>query len=490
MSLGTGYSGLSGATDGSSVTATLTKGVAGSSSVPLTLALSAGAILVSWSVQRRKDGGVWSTIASGLTDLEYEATGLDSESDYDFQADVVVQEAVTSNVVAVATEEAPPGLPVLENRTYAVPGGLFADGASINGGESRLLCLRPPGIYQAFAEYEILVLNPRATTYSVLFAAVGNRSASALTENPATGFVTLINTPTTVPAGDGAISSGKDSLRPGVLSLGRRALPMSGGNGLQLAIELSAGAPRQIWGGNAIGYEPTLNKIPRSLSAGWDISGGQESFGVQPCIAVIYYGLASDMVTLPFDGDSWTRAFGDNDQPYPGAVGVPYRLEQRWRTAGVRIAPINMGRDGLTTAQIAARAAWIIDTFAPRCMARQYYSINNDMQSVGNASVESDFASTETALGPQPLLPLILAGNNVGTSGWWAPVKALEDACKISRPETIDLSAPIINAADGTILTGYNYVDSHPNNAAYSLMESTAHAAILAWCEAKAGASL
>lgn len=136
MPLGTGSAngGLSGSAEsGSGVTATLTRGTPGATSVPLTLALSAGATLVSWSVQRRKSGGAWSTIATGLTDLTYTATGLDPKpAEYDFQADVVVQEAVTSNVVAVTTTEAPP-VPLVQ---WAQIDGGDDLGSNINGGGS------------------------------------------------------------------------------------------------------------------------------------------------------------------------------------------------------------------------------------------------------------------------------------------------------------------------------------------------------------------
>jgi hypothetical protein len=105
------------------------------------------------------------------------------------------------------------------------------------------------------------------------------------------------------------------------------------------------------------------------------------------------------------------------------------------------------------------------------------------MQGVGNANVESDFQGIVDAMYPQPVLPLLLAGNNNGASGWWAPVKALEDACVATRPETIDLSAPIVDETDGTIVSGYEYGTSHPNTDAYDVMEASSHLAIRTWCE-------
>ena len=113
--------------------ASLTRGTPGATSVPLTLALSAGATLVSWSVQRRKDGGVWTTIATGLTDLEYMATGLDSSSDYDFQGiDILATTSTESNVVAVATAEAP-SIPLVP--WTQIEGGMQYGGAFVGGSQ-------------------------------------------------------------------------------------------------------------------------------------------------------------------------------------------------------------------------------------------------------------------------------------------------------------------------------------------------------------------
>lgn len=476
---------------GSGVSATLTAGDAGATSVPLTLSVAGGTI-ISWDLQEQHssdDGTTWSgwaSVATGLTSATYTATGLSpAPMRYRFQpVNILAQAEPTGNVVSVATE-ALEFLPLIEDRTYIAPMGGTMGTKTIPGGESRLLKLHPV-INQSFTHYEILLLNPFATTYDVKFCAVGNMAASEAQ------FDVLPSMPRTVPAGDGSFwqEDGADSLRPGVLSLGKRAITMDGGNGLQLAIELSAGAPAAYWGGNAMGFDNALTVIPRSLSTSFDLSGAQESWGIQPCIAVIFYGLETPAVTLPFLGDSWVWGYGYNNQPSPGALGIPYALARRWEAAGVKINPVNFGRVGATTSANAARMGWFAETFAPRCMAAQYYSINNDMRGEGNANVEANFVAGETALSPQPMLPLILAGNDAGNTGWWPPVKALEDACKASRPDTIDLSAPIVNSADGTILDGYDYLQAHPNDNAYALMESTAHAAIRAWCEAKAGQAL
>ena len=371
-----------------------------------------------------------------------------------------------------------------ENRTWIIPGGgNVGSGHSIGANESRHITLRPGGMDQAFTEVEILMLNPTTSVYQVTHASVGNLAATTKTENIATGFKTLVSSPVNVPAGDGLLNEGLDSILPGIVSLGRQTLSMAGGNGFQLAISMSEGAPLCIWGGEAIGYEWGLDKIPRDLSVTWSLDGGQNPFNVNPCIAVIFYGLSTPVVTLPFVGDSWIKSWGDLEQPFPGARGIPYRLEQRWRTANVNISPVNFGRDGATTSVIAARAGWVLDNFAPRVLAVQYYSINNDMQGVGNANVESNFQGIVDAMYPQPVLPLLLAGNNNGTSGWWAPVKALEDACVAARPETVDLSAPIVDETDGTIVSGYEYGTSHPNTDAYDVMEASSHLAIRTWCE-------
>jgi hypothetical protein len=479
---------------GGGVTATLTAGTPGSSSVTVTLALSDGATLVDWTLRQREkltpesEWSEWADVATGITEIEYNVTGLAPDpAQYQFQAiDVVTETSVESNVVRVATAELPPYLSVLEDRTYIIPGGGTMGNRLIPNTESRLLSLHAGEQNLAFSEIEILLLNPHASSYQVTSARIGNMDATQ-----ESGFVQIVTDPVTVPAGDGLISQDDyvDSIRPGVLSLGRHAITMGASNGFQLAISLSNNAPGMIWGGYGIGYEDSSTLIPRDLSQSWDLSGAQSAWGVQPCIAVIFYGIVPH-VTLPGLGDSWMSGYGDMDQPYPGALGIPKRLATAYAGDGTKILPVNFGRNGATTPVLAERAAWFAETFQPRCMMAQYYSINNDIQSVGNATVESDFVLIETTMAPQPVLPVLIAGNDSGTPGWWAPVKALEDACLVSRPGAINLSAPIIDETDGTILPDLDYVGSHPNDDAYDLMGSGAIAPVQAWCEELAGQAL
>jgi hypothetical protein len=174
----TGWSNLLGG--GSSVTATLTKGVARFSSVPLTLALSAGAILVSWSVQRSPKGmNTWTTIATGLTDLEYEATGLDSSSDYDFQGiDVVSTTSTTTNVVAVATtEQSVRVIQYTSSYPAAYTDGLFQDQEPIESGIGDVPVIAAPGrtILSNFNNLSPPAKNTGRNIYGVRFL-LGNMS--------------------------------------------------------------------------------------------------------------------------------------------------------------------------------------------------------------------------------------------------------------------------------------------------------------------------
>jgi hypothetical protein len=72
----------------------------------------------------------WTTIATGLTGLEYTATGLDPKpSEYDFQGiDVVTTTSTTSNVVAVATaEQAARTIQYTSSYPAAATNGMFQD---------------------------------------------------------------------------------------------------------------------------------------------------------------------------------------------------------------------------------------------------------------------------------------------------------------------------------------------------------------------------
>jgi hypothetical protein len=490
VSLGTGSAngGLSGSAvfgdlSAASVVATPTPG---SGSAVIAIGSPATGTLQNWDLYVREQGAAeWDEVATGITASSQTIGGLDPLTAYQYR--VVPHVLVDGETLGSFTTGAlPPYLSVLEDRTYIIPGGGTMGNRLIPNTESRLLSLHAGEQNLAFSEIEILLLNPHASSYQVTSARIGNMDATQ-----ESGFVQIVTDPVTVPAGDGLISQDDyvDSIRPGVLSLGRHAITMGASNGFQLAISLSNNAPGMIWGGYGIGYEDSSTLIPRDLSQSWDLSGAQSAWGVQPCIAVIFYGIVPH-VTLPGLGDSWMSGYGDMDQPYPGALGIPKRLATAYAGDGTKILPVNFGRNGATTPVLAERAAWFAETFQPRCMMAQYYSINNDIQSVGNATVESDFVLIETTMAPQPVLPVLIAGNDSGTPGWWAPVKALEDACLVSRPGAINLSALIIDETDGTILPDLDYIGSHPNDDAYDLMGSGAIAPVQAWCEELAGQAL
>ena len=137
---------------GGSIVASLTRGTPGATSVPLTLTLSAGATLVSWSVQRSPKGlGTWTTIATGLTDSEYTATGLDPKpAEYDFQGiDVVTTTSTTTNVVAVATAEQADQTARTIQYTSSYPAaytdGLFQDREPLESGIGGIPVIAAPG---------------------------------------------------------------------------------------------------------------------------------------------------------------------------------------------------------------------------------------------------------------------------------------------------------------------------------------------------------
>lgn len=92
--------GRRGEVGGSGVSATLTAGVAGATSVPLTLAVQGG-VLEDWDLEQSDDGGeTWDSVANGITGATKTAPDLAAETAYQFRATVRVQSSATATVAA------------------------------------------------------------------------------------------------------------------------------------------------------------------------------------------------------------------------------------------------------------------------------------------------------------------------------------------------------------------------------------------------------
>ena len=94
------------------------------------------------------------------------------------------------------------------------------------------------------------------------------------------------------------------------------------------------------------------------MTSGFSTAGGT-SFGMLPQLVVEFRGHPTPVLPLLCVGDSTLWGYGDGDQ-YNQPFGVPGRLAERWRAAGVAIAPVNFGRVGHRTDQFNLRLQAIL----------------------------------------------------------------------------------------------------------------------------------
>lgn len=366
MSLGTGRVGLSGASagGGGGVTATLTRSDVTSSSALLTIVLSAGATLVSWSVQRSPKGiNTWTTIATGLTDLEYEATGLDSSSDYDFQGiDVVSTTSTTTNVVAVATAETT--IPYAATPWYAYWPGQETAFAAVNDGG---IWFNADGSARAF---EWITYNVTGRTADKIRVPLPNALAQASSARICAGVggsgmdAASWSTPTAPLTIMAAGAGGEYQLGATVVEI---TLPGTVANNERVLIRVEAGAGVpwtgvSSWVGIA---DSSIITGPQMANPGQDITGSWSYSGLDlgmNCSGVQWHVTGDPIVRILVAGDS-------RDAGVP-PVADPANASRRSWIAGLNVAEAANGQrfsvaswaeGGYTFTQYCDRIEYLLD---------------------------------------------------------------------------------------------------------------------------------
>lgn len=397
-----------------------------------------------------------------------------------------------------------PLLDILSTSSVSIPGALnLLSGPVIGSARSYKLRLVPPGPDQAFTGYQIGLLNPSVSSpYTIKYLSVGRWNDTALTQDPATGHVTLVGADTPVPAGADADPLTGEALFPGAWETAIQPIAPSGTNGIRVALELAANHPSCAWGffpnHQGPGWVATYEEVlPGSLSASWSLAGGAEAYNQLPLLYVKWHGLAQPIVTLYGVGDSHPGGIGDNDTPF-APYGLFGRLNARWRSAGVRIGALNVARPGHTTDQFRKRLQFVREQFGARLVAHQGFSINNIMR-FGSpyAQFRTDWISSEEYAASQgmTLLPFLgAAANSIvdHAEDWWTPMKAEQDWLIARRPNTQTGSRTrLVNQSTGAYGAGLAFSDGgHPNNLGNNYWEQDSHAGFKAAIDALSGVTL
>lgn len=475
MPLGTGSAngGLSGSAEsGSGVTATLTLGTPGATSVVATIAVDGGT-LIDWDLERTTDGGAtWTTFQGPIATASATAT-IDPETTYVFRAVVRVEAAAISATVSVTSPEQTV-LPVAADFAVIAPGGLRGFSTVPEGGEAFLCDVRVPvaGGIQA-ATVEVYGASTLGAAYGISGLYVGDAlETGALTEDLGTGFKTIFSTAKTVAAGTEAVPALTRLTPEGGFSLGglRSA-------DLRFVVELPEGAEKRMWGvpmeSTGWNVDDTNAKLASLPSVSWSMEGRSNPFGQLPNLVFVFRDLNRNVVNVHKFGDSHDQGYGDGG--ITGTRGLAYRLTDAWAVAAKDIVATQWGIQGRTTPDILTAYSVICAALDVRCALYQAISVNNYNDGFGyadpGAQAISDFAAAQAVNGSQPIWGIIPGTWTVisGDAGKKANYRASVTALKTAHPTLLDQAdgglwdsasmeyLPDIGAGDGAHISSDGY---------------------------------
>jgi hypothetical protein len=335
--------------------------------------------------------------------------------------------------------------------------------------------LRPSGPANTFNGMQVGIGNNTTNPFTInrVFAMRSGNTNTAVTENPATGLVTIQATPIVIAAGT--------DLNPkwhwfNSVSLGTV-------EDCIVLFEAEPGAPLALWGDygwEGIGWAATQEEVlSTNLSSGISFAGAN-CWGKMPAIAVKFTGLSTPVCWLPFVGDSWPDGYGDGPGPRR-PVGLAGRLNARWSAASQPIAPMIFARSGFTTTQSVARLQNLLANFDVRAAVVQFNSLNNVFQDVPSAQCQTDWLAVEDAMGSRKLLPLVGGATATWPSGGFAAWKANSDWMAARNPATnVDIYDSCVSPTTGAFGAGLFFTEepnpSHLNLGGFDQWDADAHA--------------
>jgi hypothetical protein len=371
-----------------------------------------------------------------------------------------------------------PNLSPKADYTYILPSSgfyTFDDFPVTDSVKSYRLRLHPNGPANTFTAAQIGLANHLTSSYTVnrVYLMRSDNTNPAVTENSATGLVTVVGSPITIPAGSDASPSWTwlTSTAMGTISQ------------LDLLIEVAAGAPLASWGDygwEGIGWTATLQEVlSTNLSSSINFSGSN-SYGMHPLIACKFTGLATPVCWLPFVGDSWPDGYGDGPGPRR-PVGIAGRLNARWSAASQPIAPMMFARSGFTTTQSVTRLQNLLANFDVRAAAVQFNSLNNVIQELSNTQCQTDWIAVEDAMGSRKLAPFVGGCMLTWPSGAFSAWKANSDWMVARNALTnVDIYDTCVSPTTGEFGVGLYFTGepnpSHLNQAGHTQWEADSHA--------------
>lgn len=434
--------------------------------------------------------GVAGTKVVGPRELGWSApTGASSKASFD--PVTVTLEQLAERVAALTNMCLQHGLigaaapsPLLTDYTYIIPSSGLLDQFSRSGAvESYNIRLTPTGPANTFQTVRVGFSNTGAayTVDCAYLMQVGNANTT-ITEDPATGLVTVAAAPFVVAAGTNENPTWhwiNVSVPTGTVSE------------FQLLVQMAVNSPRTDWGSSpylGMGWIWTnTEKLTTNLTDGINFAGGG-AFGSLPPIAVKFESLSTPVLWLPFVGDSWMYGFGDGGGPWR-PFGIEGRLNDRWSAAAEPIAVIGYAKSGFTTTQCLSRLQNLLANFDCRAACVQFNSLNNVLAPLPDTQCRTDWIAVEAAMDTRAILPIVAGGMLDSASPGWYPAWDANTTWMTGRNADTNVSIYdyVVDPLTGEITSGNAFTAdyAHLNSAGYDNLEVDAHvqmrAVIASW---------
>ncbi len=386
-----------------------------------------------------------------------------------------------TSAVAAATEK----VSAQRHKSYIIPSAGAGEHFTsfLKTDSSYQVLVNPVGPQQGWTSVRIGLLN-FGKVYSIKamnLASYTNPRPDALGTKFESSFVPVITKET-------RIKEGTDD-SPSITWLGDWPVgSKTGKEGLRIQLELAKGSPVASWSGAAPG--------PKFLGLGWTLTGdegldknlsegfstkGHNTFGQLPLLVVEFSGHPKPVVPLLCIGDSTLWGYGDGDQ-YSNPYGVPGRLAERWKEAGVYVAPVNFGRVGHTTDQFVSRIKAILAECDFGACLLQFGSINNVVHKLPYKQMETDWLEAEKILKAKnmAIVPWLAPGMTSNTPNWWANYVAEQDWMIARNPNTIaSYRKRLTDMSTGAYLPGMHFSDgAHPSLKGFDVWEEDSYKSI------------
>jgi lysophospholipase L1-like esterase len=366
--------------------------------------------------------------------------------------------ATDLNYIASHPMPAPDVLPTMANFTFIAPGSCMTMGSPTVANTGFVFPLTPGDGTLSFDEVVLTFYSMSGNPVELRRLYVGPLNGTTVTENYATGFITVVSSPVTVSAG----TADNPSWQSFTVSV------PGGAGSFAVVVELGANSELSTWtqafqdigfDQTLLGREARLNVVPSSGT--FNVTSTASTFSQYPNMSARVNNLSSNVGTVIMNGDSHIADYS-TDGDYNNRRGVAYRYEQLALSEGIPVRFVQIANDGLTTLQIKNRTQALLSGpfMGARLGLLQVFSINNFTAGRTAAQAKQDYLDVEALFGGQPTLPALYGVNNAATAPQWTLQQDVQAWSLSRRPDTLDDHIGVtVNGSTGQWINPYGASD-------------------------------